>query len=352
MVNKIVLRESWDVYNGAGPDIGYQSRWTNTAGVRATLTAGRYGGQAIRFSSDVAYNHRLRRALDETILEQSGGMAIRFSNLLATERFEAHFLRMIDGSWNSQFRVGLASDGAVFLQTINAGQTAYVEVARSAYHVLSASVWHYLEWEALVHNTAGYVRIYLNGDPTPIINYTGKVGYNGGACTHVDIGPPTMDQITGNVDIDDIYIQNFAARLNPRRIQTIRVDGNGATQNWVPSTGTDHSLCVDEVLANTSDYVSGTNVGDTEQFTLSNLLTDPVTIDEVNLIVYAQKTDGGTRAIKIGVKSGAFIAESADIYLPNGFTRYEAPIPKDPDGNTAWLTAKVNALLAQVKVSV
>jgi len=295
----------------------------------------------------------MKRAFDSEVTDLSGGFSFKPDQSYTEDPAYPTLVRALDVGSYILWGVGLGLDGSILLYRMNDAENGMTFVARSDFGLVTAGVWHYLEYESTIHPTAGFLRVFLNGDPDPVASGTGiKTRRTSGAGgTHLDIGPLFPSQLK-QISIDDMYSTDTTSRLGPRRIQTLRVNGNGATQDFTPSTGSDHSLCVDEVLANSTDYVSGTTVGQIEQFALTDLATDPVTIDEVNLITYMQKTDGGTRAVKTGLKSGATIGESADLYLPNGITRYDVPFSLDPNGSAAWDGAAVNALVAQTKITV
>lgn len=358
MVNTVILREGWDMYSAiADANTGVTGMWTGPVG-NSSLVAGRFGGQALKSTNTGSPSYpRLRRSLDSTTWEAAIGVVIKAESLFPYEPSFHSFVRVSDSGGVSHLGVGFGAGGSLTVIQLGGGGTSpfsQTVLAQSDFGILNPNVWHYIEIELLVDNTIGFCRVYVDGNDTPCINLTGadtKLSVN--PISHLEIMPMQQDLSTHvNMTFDDIYVTDHATRLGPRRIQTLRVNGNGVIQDWTPSTGTDHAACIDEVLANTTDYISASTLGAVDQFTMTNLASDPLTIDEVNLVVYCEKTDGGTRAVKTGLKSGGTTSESTDIYLANGIARQDRVFTKDPNGNIAWDGPAVDALVTQVKVSV
>jgi hypothetical protein len=110
---------------------------------------------------------------------------------------------------------------------------------------------------------------------------------------------------------------------------------------------------VDDPQANgDTDYVQGSNVGDTDRYDFTNLSSIPATIDAVQVVAFAQKTDAATRAIALQVKSGATISDGANLSLAVGYQRFERLLTSDPNGSIAWTGANVNALQGGPKIAV
>jgi hypothetical protein len=215
------------------------------------------------------------------------------------------------------------------------------------------ATWFYLEWEGVLSNTVGESRLFINGNPTPVLNLSGVDTINtGSTVSFVDLGVATNTN-TGLqiVAFDDMYVKQGATRLEPQKISTLRVNGNSTPQNWVPSTGSDHAAMVDETLANTTDWVAGNTVGDIDQFLLGNISGYPAAIHEVNVIAYARSSDAMTRAIEFGIQSNS-VDEVLEWYLSNSWARKDLPVPLNPDGSAAWDRDAINALKARLKVTV
>ena len=120
----------------------------------------------------------------------------------------------------------------------------------------------------------------------------------------------------------------------------------------MPSTGTSHFALVDEALASRTDYLSGSTVGELDLLGLTNLAATPLSIQEVNVIGYASKTDATLRSYALGVKSGATTSDGSNIALSSSGGRAERPLAVDPNTGSAWTAAAVNALELQPKVTV
>jgi hypothetical protein len=61
----------------------------------------------------------------------------------------------------TQCRIGLNTSGQVFIQL---GTSTILATSAEVGPVFAANTWYYLEIEAFVHDTTGFVRVYKDGD--------------------------------------------------------------------------------------------------------------------------------------------------------------------------------------------
>jgi hypothetical protein len=121
-------------------------------------------------------------------------------------------------------------------------------------------------------------------------------------------------------------------------------NGDGATTEWTPSTGSDHFALVDEVPANTSDFVQGQDDGDLELFDIEATSSYVTAINVVQPVAQAAIKAAGSRFVRDVVQvDGTDYPGSVEIEVsdatPNytllrGETYYE-----NPDGVSGALTA-------------
>jgi hypothetical protein len=104
-------------------------------------------------------------------------------------------------------------------------------------------------------------------------------------------------------------------------------------------------------VPDTTDYVISAP-GATDTYELSDLASPPATIDAIQLIALARKTDAATRALALQAVSGGTVDDGPNLYLAASFTPVSRILPLDPATGAAWTGAAVNALRAGPKVTV
>ena len=340
----VVFREGFDTYNGSGVAPGLGATWTVNGAGNTSIQAGRITGRCVRGRNSSALgtnNTYIEKTFSAIGTNAALGVAVMVENVatLGTDVF-------ID--LGSEFRLAFRNGGTV---AIFRGAT---QLAVTSTAIVASGTWNYFEVELTISATVGYVRVYRNGEPITDLSITNG---NTGTASIARIAFDTRGSNAGNaarsyVSIDDIYIVDTNVRLGERTIETLYLVSDGSTLMLVPSTGTDHFAVVDETQANTTDYLTGTNVGDLDLLGLGNLSSNPQTIDEVNIIVWALKTDAGTRAIKAGVKSGSTTSDGPDLFLATTIQKFDRPLALNPNGNVPWTKAAVDALELQPKVSI
>lgn len=353
MANEILFREGFDTYDGIQPNIGVQSKWIINATSSYQTTNGRFGGKALRVDKGggTLYPY-CRGTLDaNSASDWACGFALRVGVLGATFSASGFDVRFMGPSASFELGLRWSLVGEIEVYRITASN-AGVLLGTTAPSVLIAGEWTYLECECVMSNTVGEFRIYQDGNPTPVLDLSAIDTINvNSAIRYIDLGCASVTAGPDLIDFDDMYFKNTATRFGPQRILTLAVDGDSSPLGWTPLSGTSHYPMVDEMPANNTDYIQASTVGNKDRFTHANIPGNPLTINEVNVVCYAQKNDAATRAIDFGMTSNG-IDSSKQWYLQTAWGRNEMPRPLDPDGDVAWTLAKVNSLLGMVEVTV
>jgi hypothetical protein len=329
----LVFRDGFDTYNGTSSTAtGLASKWTITD--QPALVTGRFGtGQALQVTSSAGDLYTpLFTALSSFTVEC--GLRVAGGSTTSTLRFRTGTTIHLDFSF--------AADGTI---SVKRNGTLLHATAPGAF---TLTTWYSAQFEVVISDTVGRVSIYFDG--VQKVNITNQDTANGATLTVNNVqcfGAGT------SVQFDDLIVTDSATRLsNPIRASTLYPTSDGGTLNLVPSTGTSHFALVDEALASATDYLSGSNVGDLDLLGLGNLAATPLSIQEVNVIGYASKTDATSRSYALGVKSGATTSDGSNIALSSSGGRAERPLAVDPNTGSAWTAAAVNALELQPKVTV
>lgn len=160
--------------------------------------------------------------------------------------------------------------------------------------------------------------------------------------------------------VDDVYICDttgsapWNTRLGDLRIKTVVPVGDVSPNTGTPSTGTTHWGVVDELPANTTDYVivpinASQNM---EAFVKANTVPVNSTIIAVGVNYYAQKSDAGAgniRSIIVNNSSG-YVANGSNVGLSTSFSYGLDTYSTDPATSAQWTYANVANLLVGVVV--
>lgn len=227
-------------------------------------------------------------------------------------------------------------------------------IATSPINVLPSGAWSYIEARLLPANSGGSLKVKVNG--VLVIDFTGDTQYVGSATTAII----SLEANTATSFYDDFYIANTLGSYNNDflgeiMVEHLRPNGDDTAQ-WVGSDGNsvDNYLLVDEAgTFNSTDYVASSTVGQRDLYTLASSAR-PSSSPVLGVIVSAvsQKTDVGTRLVKINLKegSGGTIRQSAALGLPTTFGELRAVFERKNDGSL-FNVVDVNSLRIGMEVS-
>lgn len=91
-----------------------------------------------------------------------------------------------------------------------------------------------------------------------------------------------------------------------------------------------------------ASYVSSSNVGDSDLYTLTNISGTPATVVGVTTRGYCQKSDAGTRNVAVQLKSGSTTVQSASTALNTTWGWIYRTDLTDPATSAAWTATGVN----------
>lgn len=338
----IIFRDGFDIYNGIGTAGGLETRWTGaSAGGRyCGMVAGRFGGQALYIGTTDPFNSTTEyRAFDSATTDFTLGFALKIPIL-----DNAVFVWLMDGA-SPQLTMRVDTLGAVYI-------AAAADRAVSASGVIIPDEWASIEISGKIDAAIGEITVKVNGavvaSATGVnTKVTGSSSINGIKLGCIGVGLPEKQKI-----FDDMYVVDSLVSLGPCRIVTSGATSNGSHQDFTPSTGASNSATVDELPVSAVDYVSGSTVGQYDEYGITPIATNPFQIYEVNMVVAALKTDAGTRALELGVDSGGVVAVSPDKYLTNTLTFVSSPFTLDPNTGESWTKAGLNGVTLRPKVSV
>lgn len=356
------LVESFDSYADVGSaTIGVLSKWitlfdfSTSGGV--SLAAGRYGGQCLRiFESDPDVPSAYRPAGIDSL-----DFAAQFSYKIDANGNDVIVPQIAWGPAGNAVHIGLRFTQAGAVEVYRgstfaslAGSTAPgTLIGASAPGVAPAGQWHSCHVRAEVHDSTGFVHVAIDGPQNVVCSLTGVDTQNGaiGNITSVRVG--LASHVDCGFNLDDLLMNDDGSAMLPeRKIQAQQPTGDGSNLDFTPSTGTDHFAVVDGLVADSTDYLSASLVGEYDLLTVADLPTVPAEIDCVHVVGYIAKTDSTTRAMNLGIESNAVAAPGDDHFLTTSIQKYEQLFPLNPDGSVAWTYAAINALQLRPEVAV
>jgi len=213
---------------------------------------------------------------------------------------------------------------------------------------LSFATWHYVEVKAKLHDSAGYVEIWV--DEVNALTLTGVDTRNGGTDANFDAVSFQCGSGSSSFFLDDIYILNEQGSVNNDRlgvcyVTSISPTGAGSSTQWTPSTGSNWD-CVNDPTSTThaSDYVTAAADDLLDLYTVSDVtLAATEQIKGVLFDAYAQKSDIGAREIAIACKSGGTTDVGADQALePLSYRHRFGLWETDPATGALWTQSGLN----------
>jgi hypothetical protein len=337
-----IFRDGFDTYSGTGAGVGVGSKYAIGGSTGLSLTTGRFGtGQSLRFGGS---QNNLAGTFDSATSTLSMCCGIYLEEFASSSNRQVIQFRN-----NATYTFGLCfnagGDIVVFRST---SESAGTELGRTSAGAVSLFVWHTFEMEIVIHDTAGRVTIWIDG--LQVLNLTNVDTNNAvGTVNNIRLG---LTSSLNPFRIDDLYITNSATKpAKAVRIQTLPVNSDGATLNFVPSTGTSHFAVVDELPASSADYLSATNVGDVSIMGLQDLAAAPTLVEEVTVVAHMAKTDAATRSMNLGIISNGTVSDGPALALNSSGLRHERPMSVDPTTGSAWTASSINNLQLQPKVA-
>ncbi|MET0787496.1 MAG: hypothetical protein ABWY25_12420 [Paenisporosarcina sp.] len=228
----------------------------------------------------------------------------------------------------------------------------------SAIGVLPSGAWSYVEVKAVIHATTGSVIVRVNG--VQILSLTNIDTADSSTMTSwLKLGAtPSTNGTIGNA-FDDFYLVDTTGTVNNDFLGEIAVEhlrpASDDTAQWLGTDGNsvNNYDLVDEAGAfNGTDYVASSTIGHRDLYVptpSSRPITSPVVAVMVSTV--AQKTDVGTRTVKMCVKEGAggTVRQSAELGLPSSFGEINAIFERKGDGSQ-FTVADVNNLRFGIEV--
>lgn len=225
--------------------------------------------------------------------------------------------------------------------------------------VLRAETWYLLEGHIVIGDAAGDFSLKVNAVTDSGLSFSGDTQAT--AATGIRsigfFGPLGG----GLLYIDDLAVNDTSGSFENSYpglggIFFLKANDVGATQEFTPSAGSDHDALVDDVPANTTDWVQGVAAGDLELFGIEDTPTYVTQINVVQPVFQAAVAVSGSNELRDVVRADSvdypgstthtIISIAPTYVLYRGETYYE-----QPDGTSgAFDAAALDALQVGVEI--
>jgi hypothetical protein len=219
---------------------------------------------------------------------------------------------------------------------------------------LQSTVWYYIELKSrLAPAPSGSYELRVNGAAIgagSAMNTSNTGGFSGNG---FDFGSPTV--FTGGESyVDDIYIADSQSGrvtdfLGDVTVETLLPEGNGGSNQWDPSAGSNYA-CVDETPANDdTNYVSTTLSGRKDLYNYPDLVNPSGTVWGVQALLCVKNPDGVALDVQHDYLSIDGEAAGASYSVPVNYYYARELTEKNPITDAAWTIALVNGMQFGIK---
>lgn len=201
---------------------------------------------------------------------------------------------------------------------------------------IRAGLWYVLEGHVVIDDETGEFTLKVNA--VTDISFSGDT--QGTALDSVRSWQAIGPVGGGYLYVDDIAFNDETGSFENSYpglggVFFLKTNGDGATTEFTPSAGSDHYALVDDVPANTTDWVQGANAGDLELFNIEDMPDYVTAINVVQPIFQAAVAVSGSNELRDVVREGTtnysgsttqtVISIAPAYVLYRGETYYEQP---------------------------
>lgn len=247
------------------------------------------------------------------------------------------FLRFRDGTYGHQ--CGLQFTGQGKLRIIGENNA---NLAESTLLINSSVIYRV---NGKINIATGAVVVYVNG--VKFIDATG-----------LDL----QDSTTSTIEMIELYgftnpgisqthdsilmVYDEYVDIPELELTALGPNGDTADEAWTLSSGTDSYALVDELPANTSDYVSATAVGAKNIYDFTNESRVAESVFSVSLMMCAKKDESATRTLKQILKVGGVEYDGANHNQSQTWTFQYDHWRQNPNTAAAWVDADIDGIQA------
>lgn len=305
------------------------------------IIGGRVRGQAWRMASG-PLGANIVKIFPTTYPSVICGLAFQITGGLIPGAANKNIFQLYDGGGG--YVAGLNVDNSTHLAVYANGGSTLVGTGTTP---IAMNTWYYVELKIVVAGASGSCELHVNGlsSPAEIPATTGNFGTN-------NIGRFSMQRNGNNqsdVCGDDWYILDLTGPapqnnfLGDVTVETLMPNGDGAHTAWVPTPVGTHWNKENEIPPdNDTTYVSSSNPGDLDTYTVTPLAQPTGAVYGVMTNLYARKNDAAVHTIAPVIRqSGTDNIGATTVGLSTSYLWYRQLYPLDTTG-AAWTPTSVD----------
>jgi hypothetical protein len=213
----------------------------------------------------------------------------------------------------------------------------------------TVGVHNHIEVEFKIDDTVGRCKVYLNGNATAEIDFTGDTRNAGsGNVSSVRFGGGA-NSIVGGQDWDNVIFWDnggtLAGQIGECKIETLLPSGDGNSSQFTGSDGnsTNNSLLVDEATPNDdTDYVEDGTSGHKDTYAFGNLTTTSGAVKGLCVTFRHRKSDANAAGLKPVVRHSTTDYVGSSQTEASGYYRSIVPYDVNPGTGVAFTITDVN----------
>ena len=258
-------------------------------------------------------------------------------------------------------------DGATQHLTVVVNSIGHVELRRGGTALAGGTLlatggtpippnsWLYVELHATIADAGGIAQVRINGESINEIDYTGDTR-NGG--TGTDIDAIAVGTLSAADFFADLYVADTTGSVSNSWLGDVAVSvlvptGAGVSSGLTNSSATAASnnwSFVDEIPANSSDYVGSATTGAKDTYAISAMPAGAIAVKGIAVSATMAKSDASFKESRVVVRSGGADFDGPLVTLTTSYADATVVHTVDPATSAAWTLGGVAALQAGMKV--
>lgn len=261
-------------------------------------------------------------------------------------------LQLLDDS-TAQCTVYLRGDGSLVFYNGDSTGTLLATYAGA----FPASTWEHFQIKLIISSTVGEIHVRKNGNTADDFSATGlNTMKSSNAYTNKIIMGPRS---TTSAVLDDFYYFNSTGAApnnwqgDVRSVPLMVASDPGSPKfSKFPNSGTLFSKINEAVEDGDTTYIFDNVVNDEDDFGITALTSNPLTIIAAQVKAFVKKSSSGARSGDIILKSSSASANVGSTNLSSTYGYLSLPLTTDPNTSAAWTQTNLNAITIGPKVTV
>lgn len=340
----------FELINDSASFQNYFRRLTSTT---VSFPSGRQFGNACRFGGGGS-NDTFDTPVMEIDNEWTNGFGFWVDQINSDDpQLIAALVRDSDNSVQTTLAIQKGGTPERMRLRVYRGDIATGTVLAETDYILKYSVWYYLEWQVLLHNSIGTVEVRINTNPVIDADTLDTAEQDTNQADTLRFGAVRRSAGTGSL-LDDIYILNGIDAgdgdnltfLGDKIVEGVRPTSDAAA-GWAPSSmAAENFEMVDDATPDgDSTYVESTTNNQKDLYGFPNVSHAKAGISGVKIHHLARLTASGSRDIETKVKQGETEVAGATHTVDETSYEYSTEIlERDPTDDALWTESKLNAV--------